>query len=92
MDFCNSKKGCIGCPIGSGIHLDIGIPFAVKCAYAWEELEYKEKIKPCPFCGGEAELNSGVENWVECTVCHNRTDTWLCDSKAIERWNRRTND
>ena len=22
-----------------------------------------EKLKPCPFCGGEAELVGGCENW-----------------------------
>ena len=90
IDFCNSKKGCIGCPIDSGIHLDIGIPPAVKCAYAWEELEYEEKLLPCPFCGSGATLHSSCESWVECNICGTRTKMCACDSGAIEKWNRRT--
>lgn len=97
IDFCNSKKGCIGCPIDSGIHLNIGIPPAVKCAYAWEELEYKEELMPCPFCGGDARVYKDLCHTdlsttfytVICTKCGARTHNNFLED-AIKKWNRRT--
>lgn len=58
------------------------------------------KLKPCPFCGGEAKVVIGpsVELWqhaVECKDCGANTGyKWgICPSvvenKAIEAWNRR---
>ena len=60
------------------------------------------KIKPCPFCGGEAQINeryrSGTANrkmyWVSCKACgisqqHDNTSGYRYQSKAIDRWNRR---
>ena len=55
-------------------------------------------IKPCPFCGGEAEVrgcNQG--NIVECNDCGSRTKYYLdgIDTNdismkmAIEAWNKR---
>ena len=49
------------------------------------------KLKPCPFCGGEAEL-FGIESngifYVECSNCdaNNNFDT---PEKAISAWNKR---
>lgn len=81
--FCSSKKGCVNCQFNK---VD-AIPYA--CAYAWAELEYKEELLPCPFCGGEAKLISSVESWVECSFCGINTKCCACDSGAIEKWNRR---
>lgn len=46
-------------------------------------------LKPCPFCGGEAEIKRGTacsghgdygpEKWVQCTECGARTQKYLCD-------------
>ena len=49
------------------------------------------KLKPCPFCGGEAHLQNwsdGAYVWCECGV---KTETYLHSGteKAIEAWNRR---
>lgn len=52
-----------------------------------------EKLKPCPFCGGEAEL---YENYYHgCNIyCLECGVEFECDSKeeAIEAWNRRVSD
>lgn len=64
-----------------------------------------DKLKPCPFCGGEAFIfvipphkhrivplpDYAGEAFVECTKC---TCAMSADTKeeAIKAWNRRTND
>lgn len=61
------------------------------------------KLKPCPFCGGKGELRreSLIFSWVQhsfvrCEKCFARgeeitTSTeYSADEKAIEAWNRRT--
>ena len=60
------------------------------------------ELKPCPFCGGEAEIvphrfynerhgRFETQNYgVECSSCH--TSGWLwweTEQRAIEAWNRR---
>ena len=60
------------------------------------------KIKPCPFCGGKADVleryRKGTPNrkmfWVECTSCgisqaHHDLSGYRTPNKAVERWNRR---
>ena len=56
-----------------------------------------EKLKPCPFCGGEAVLDSvDYDAWyVQCIDydgdCEMRPSTELCETSedAVEIWNRR---
>lgn len=51
-----------------------------------------EKLKPCPFCGGEAELRTiGKLAYVECSICHCQTDGVYYKQKKeeIKRWNNR---
>ena len=58
------------------------------------------ELKPCPFCGGKALLNSyksrkGYDAYVECAGCLVQMITVTCDTiqeaenEAIEAWNRR---
>jgi len=60
------------------------------------------KLKPCPFCGGEAQVNeryrSGTPNrkmyWISCKACgisqqNTNVSGYRYQSKAIDRWNRR---
>jgi Lar family restriction alleviation protein len=54
-----------------------------------------EKLKPCPFCGGEAHLmdSMGWPHWVWCNECGARVQSTKFaeegDAEAIAKWNRR---
>ncbi len=53
----------------------------------------KIKLKPCPFCGGEAYLGESWENTksVQCSICGCGTRHFLNKLDAIETWNKRIN-
>lgn len=49
-----------------------------------------EKLKPCPFCGGEASMHANYEfRWVECDSCELETNTSDSVEAAVKRWNTR---
>ena len=56
------------------------------------------ELKPCPFCGGQAELKrwslpgrSAEQFTVVCTGCGAMTWPYCCgEAWAAEHWNRRT--
>lgn len=55
-------------------------------------MEDKMKLKPCPFCGGKAEmLNYSEKEWlVCCPICSGMVEKWReTEIEAIEQWNRR---
>ena len=49
-----------------------------------------EKLKPCPFCGGEAMIISEINyHHVRCVKCFTITDWYKTKEEAIEAWNTR---
>jgi len=57
-------------------------------------LQEKEKLLPCPFCGGEARLNDWHTNYpcVTCIGCGTSSDVFDADDtpdNAIKAWNTR---
>ena len=52
------------------------------------------ELKPCPFCGGKAELlivPGQQSKWiVRCTKCYCNCGVDISDHDAVERWNERT--
>lgn len=54
-----------------------------------------QKLKKCPFCGGEAEVwVSGVTDRaiVYCTVCDAQIRIRPTEQEAIEAWNKRVGE
>ena len=50
------------------------------------------KLKPCPFCGGDAEITKWHEGYfVECKEqrCGGTIGAYKTEEKAIEAWNTR---
>ena len=58
------------------------------------------ELKPCPFCGGEAETRTFTMGrfkkrkfvYVECSVCGNRTSVDYETHHVEKAWNRRFTD
>ena len=58
------------------------------------------ELKPCPFCGGNAEFIENMEMWgtephkmymVRCSNCYVKTQYRDNIDKATKVWNRRVN-
>lgn len=53
------------------------------------------ELKPCPFCGGEAEtltadsMHGGYLFGIMCNDCRSRGDVYDTEAEAIEAWNTR---
>lgn len=66
----------------------------------WGKRGWKmEKLKPCPFCGGKAEMlineynDSRKEYLVACAECDGMVERWReTEEEAVEQWNRRVSD
>lgn len=54
------------------------------------------KLKKCPFCGREAILYKSFDyvdkHRIECTNCDIHTPAYITKEKAVEAWNRRTDN
>lgn len=55
--------------------------------FAWLDLEYKEELNPCPFCGGEVILYD-LAPYVRCKSCGVQVG-YMTQEEAIATWNRR---
>ena len=59
-------------------------------------MNVNEKLKPCPFCGGKAEIMKiGYPHWIYCLKCGARVHGYVTKTRAgekasIEAWNRRS--
>ena len=53
-----------------------------------------ERLKPCPFCGGEASVVQYVGDLyaVVCNYCFVRTSKYSEKEKAVSAWNRRNGE
>lgn len=53
----------------------------------------EEKLKPCPFCGGEAETDYAWHDrnypGVHCNDCGAYVFDYDSEEKAVEKWNKR---
>ncbi len=52
------------------------------------------KLKPCPFCGGEARYfpfwnENPADYWVRCKICGCETACYDTQEDAAVAWNRR---
>lgn len=51
-----------------------------------------DEVKACPFCGGEAEVDEGVNGYTLATVACKRCGAFMPGgivTAAIRQWNRR---
>lgn len=57
-----------------------------------------KELKPCPFCGGDAEIvKEGHREYkptyfVGCKICCIKTYSYIELDRAIDRWNRRVKE
>ena len=77
--------------------------YCLKCGRRWMEVQTMIELKPCPFCGGKAELNVDPEaivdiegrRWaftVSCNRCCAVSGLAYLPEKAVEAWNRRASN
>lgn len=86
--FCKDRN-CESCPCRGVISGSIKT-----CTFEWLDLEYKEKLKPCPFCGSTPVMANNMDSmksisyYIKC-ACGARFASALSESAAAEMWNRR---
>jgi len=83
--FCDERLCNPECPCNT---------IDANCRFIWLTLEAEENPLPCPFCGGEAEIDSAIHHgsyyyFVKCKNCHMSSMGCLMKDEAIAAWNRR---
>lgn len=49
-----------------------------------------EQLKPCPFCGGTANIAKGqIEFWAYCPHCGAQTELYETEQEVAKAWNAR---
>ena len=49
-----------------------------------------KELLPCPFCGGEADIEGISEiHYISCKNCYAETRTYGSKGEAINAWNKR---
>lgn len=85
----------------TGIRAEISnAPTIIEAENFAAEEKSEQKLKPCPFCGGEAIMQQHrvmgddrfIEFWIFCNYCLGQTRQYFSAKRAIEAWNRRTNE
>lgn len=49
------------------------------------------QLKPCPFCGGKAQINDR-DCYVYCATCFTEIDKFIYPDLNIELWNKRVKE
>ena len=85
--FCKDRN-CENCPCQGLINGS-----TKKCTFEWLDLEYKEEVKSCPFCGDESvNIFKSIDRniwYASCNKCGVRTEGDTSEELAIATWNRR---
>lgn len=102
--FCNLNKKEENEIKTSNVYEDIDTEIQRKKG-AIKQNNSAPKLKPCPFCGGTAELKLSRRKglfaklkrfshyqYVECTECHVRTKPYITTEDALMDWNTRANE
>lgn len=78
------------------LHNSVSVTYMGKVRMKMEKLK---PLKPCPFCGGKAEMlvseydDSRKEYLVACAECDGMVERWReTEEEAVEQWNRRASD
>lgn len=97
MQKCKSYNSCGDCSLyvkGKFTNCAIAVMIGVVPA-RWEDKQaHTVKIKPCPFCGGKADVDVGNYGGLVCYCKKCFSQGKQCNTKeeAIEWWNRRADD
>jgi hypothetical protein len=81
-EFCATRKCDICKCTGKGASI-------LKCAFDWLDLEYREELKNCPFCVGEAILYKRECSFVKCHDCDAESFHGELSDEVVAAWNRR---